>query len=243
VILDSSSPADCVKRRETAFQETLVTVRRQKHAARPGVGEEADANLVPINSLEQFAEAVPESKGDFILRNLRAGVYRVSVRLPSAAWYVRSVTLGPPAKGAEWRVISDGISVKQTVSGLTITITEGAAGLHGRLTVAEGQPLPARANVYLVPAEKESATNLLLYFESRVNPDGSFNLRNVTPGEYLIYARGLESDPARIISIREDSEFRTAINREAERAKQSVTLKACERVENYELPFTLPIKP
>jgi carboxypeptidase family protein len=242
VILDSSSPADCVKRRGTAFQETLVTARRQKHAARAGGGEEADANLVPINSLEQFAEAVPETKGDFVLRNLRGGIYRVSVQLPSAAWYLRSVTLGPLTKGAEWKVIRDGIRVKQNVSGLTVTLTEGAAGVRGRLTVAEGQQKPARAMVYLVPAEKENAPNLLRYFESRVEMDGSFNLRNVTPGEYLIYPRAVESDPAKVSSIREDPDFRTVINREAEKAKQSVTLKACERLENYELPFTLPGK-
>lgn len=243
VILDSSSQADCVKRRATAFQETVLAVRRQKRPVKSGASEETLADAVPLNSLEQIAEDVPDAKGEFILRNLRAGIYRVGVQLPSAAWYLRSATLGTNPKGAEWKVISDGVNVKQSVSGLTITISEGAAGIRGRLTVAEGQRLPARTSVYLVPAEKENAPNLLRYFEGRVESDGGFNIRNVAPGDYFIHARAAEGDPPKMISIREDSDFRLAITREAEKAKQSVTLKACERFENYEFLFPTTTKP
>jgi hypothetical protein len=243
VILDSSSPADCVKRRATAFQETVVTVRRQKRSPKSGASEEPVADGGPLSSLEQVADEVPDAKGDFRLRNLRAGVYRVSVQLPSAAWYLRSVTLGPATKATDSKVIGDGIGVKQSVSGLTITISEGAAGLRGRLTVAEGQRLPSRTIVYLVPAEKENATNLLRHFEARVENNGTFNVRNVVPGDYLIHASAAEGDTPRMISIREDSDFRTAITREAEKAKQSVTLKACERLENYEFAYPPTIKP
>ena len=243
VILDSSSPADCVKRRATAFQETVVSVRRQKRPTKSGASEDTEAYAVPLSSLEQVAEDVPDARGDFLLRNLRAGIYRLNVQLPSAAWYFRSVTLGAATKAADSRVISDGISVKQSVSGLTVTISEGAAGIRGRLTVAEGQRLPARTIVYLVPAEKENATNLLRYFEARAENDGAFNLRNVVPGDYLIHARAAESDATRMTSIREDSDFRTAIIREAEKAKQSLTLKACERLDNYEFAYPPTTKP
>ena len=243
VILDSSSPADCVKRRATAFQETVVSVRRQKRPAKAGAAEEAVTEAVPLSSLEQIADDVPDGKGDFILRNLRAGTYRVNVQLPGAAWYLRSVTLGAITKGADWKVISDGVSVKQSVSGLTVTISEGAAGIRGRLTVAQGQRFPVRTIVYLVPAEKENSTNLLRYFEARVENDGTFNLRNVVPGDYLIHARAAEGDTPRIISIREDPDLRTAVTREADKAKQSLTLKACERLENYEFAYPSAIKP
>lgn len=243
VILDSSSPADCVKRRATAFQETVVSVRRQKRPTKSGASEEAVPEAVPLSSLEQIAEDVPDAKGDFILRNLRAGTYRLNVQLPSAAWYFRSVALGPNTKATDWKVISDGVSVKQTVSGLTLTISEGAAGLRGRITVAEGQRLPSRTIVYLVPAEKENATNLLRYFEARVESDGAFNIRNVVPGDYLIHARAAEGDTAGMISIREDPDLRTSVTREAEKAKQSVTMKACERLENYEFAYPPTTKP
>jgi hypothetical protein len=243
VILDSSSPADCVKRRATAFQEIVVSVRRQKRPTKSGASEEAVTEAVPLSSLEQIAEGVPDAKGDFILRNLRAGTYRVNVQLPSAAWYFRSVALGPNTKATDWKVISDGVSVKQSVSGLTLTISEGAAGLRGRITVAEGQRLPSRTIVYLVPAEKENGTNLLRYFEARVENDGAFNIRNVVPGDYLIHARAAEGDTPGMISIREDPDLRTTVTREAEKAKQSVTMKACERLENYEFAYPPTTKP
>ena len=243
VILDGSTPADCVKRRATAFQETVISVRRQKRSAKPGAPDDALADTVPLNALEQIAEDVPDAKGNFTLRNLRAGTYRVNVQVPSAAWYLRSVTLGPTTRGADWKVINEGISVKQSVSGLTVTISEGAAGIRGRVTVAEGQRLPPRTIVYLVPVEKENAPNPLRYFEARAQNDGTFNLPNVVPGDYLIYARPAEADTPRLISIREDSELRTAVTRDAEKAKQTVTLKACERIENYEFAYPPVSKP
>lgn len=243
VILDSSSPADCVKRRATAFQETVVSVRRQKRQTKSGAADEPLADAVPLSSLEQITDDVPDAKGDFILRNLRAGTYRLNVQLPTAAWYFRSVALGPNTKATEWKVISDGVNVKQSVSGLTVTISEGAAGLRGRMTVVEGQRLPSRTIVYLVPAEKENVTNLLRYFQARVGSDGAFNIPNVVPGDYLIHARAAEGDTPGMISIREDPDLRITVTRAAEKAKQSVTLKACERLENYEFAYPPPTKP
>jgi hypothetical protein len=243
VILDSSAPADCVKRRATAFQETLVSVRRQKRPTKSGASDEAVADAVPLSSLEQNADEVPDAKGDFMLRNLRAGTYRLTVQPPSAAWYFRSVTLAPNTKAADWRVISDGIAVKQSVSGLAITLTEGAAGIRGRLTVAEGERLPSRPMIYLVPVEKENATNLLRYFEGRAESDGIFNIRNVAPGDYLVHARAAEGEIPRVISIREDFDLRTAVTRDAEKAKLSVTLKPCERLDNFEFTFPAASKP
>jgi hypothetical protein len=76
-----------------------------------------------------------------------------------------------------------------------------------------------------------------------VESDGSFNLRNVVPGDYLLHAWASDADAPRVLSIREDSDLRTAIRNEAEKAKQSVTLKACERVENYEFAYPPITKP
>jgi hypothetical protein len=245
VILDGSLPADCIKRRATAFQETLVTVRRQKQATK---STEVDARdpieAVPLTSVEQFADAVPDENGDFLLRNLRYGTYRVQVQLPSAAWYLGSVTLGSNAKGADPKVISEGINLKtQSLSGLTITLNEGAAGLYGQLTAAEGERLPQRVVVYLVPAEKVHASNLLRYFETLAGTNGRFSLANVPPGEYLVVALNAAADRPSGTLVRQDSTLRATVTQEAERVKHSVTLKPCERIENFELPFSPPTEP
>mgnify|MGYP006171309043 CR=1 FL=1 len=90
----------------------------------------------------------------------------------------------------------------------------------------------------------EAETAELRSVEARVESGGAFNIRNVVPGDYLIHARAAEEgDPPRMISIREDSDLRTTVTREAEKAKQSVTLKACERLENYEFAYPPTTKP
>lgn len=245
VVQDGSSPADCVKRRATALKETFLTVIRQKQAARPRDRDQSSASdAVPLTSLQQISDAAPDSKGDFAFRNLRPGTFHLSVQLPGPAWYVRAVTLGPQPKGPDYRVISDGISVKQqSISGLTVTMSEGAAAVRGQLTVSEGQRLPGRVFVYLVPAEKEDAANLLRYFETPVENGGRFYARNVPPGDYLLV--GLKADGERPPGnlVRQDSSLRASVVREAQKSKQSVSLKPCERLDNYELPITTNTKP
>src|SRR5207302_9918170 len=104
---------------------------------------------------DQIVDTVPDAKGEFILRNLHAGTYRLNVQLPNPGWYLRSVALGANIRASDANVIADGITLKnQTVSGLTVTMSEGAAGLRGRVTAGEAQLLPSRMMIYLVPAEK-----------------------------------------------------------------------------------------
>jgi hypothetical protein len=138
---------------------------------------------------EQLAEALPDAKGEFALRSLRAGTYRLTVTLPSNAWYLRAITLAANPQAVDSHLISDGIMLNtQSISGLTFTISEGAARVRGNVTAAEGQKLSERALIYLVPAEKEATNNLFRYFEARSETDGAFDVRNVPPGEYLLVA-------------------------------------------------------
>src|SRR5947207_9425691 len=102
---------------------------------------------IPLGASIQTADGVPDPKGDFLLRNLRRGVYRVDSQLPGAGWYLRSITIGsPPSTGktSDPNVARDGVSLKsgEKISGLTVVITEGAARLRGHLSAAEGQRVP-----------------------------------------------------------------------------------------------------
>jgi hypothetical protein len=97
--------------------------------------------------------------------------------------------------------------------------------------------------VYLVPSEKEAASNLLRYFETRSGTDGTFDIRNVPPGEYSLVALKADDDRAPGVLIRQDAALRANVIREAEKSKQKVTLKACERSDNFELTYSPPNKP
>jgi hypothetical protein len=124
----------------------------------------------------------------------------------------------------------------QTISGVTATLSEGAALLRGTVVTEEGKAVRDRLLIYLVPAEKESAANLLRYFETRSDADGKFELRNLPPGDYLAVTANLEENRPAGIPVRQDVNVRAKVVRDAQKLNQSLTLKPCERAENFQLP-------
>ena len=247
LIFETDAKNHCGKRRETAAQETMVFGRRyepEKKDDAPVNPELAQTSIVATNHVGLGAG---DATGAFALRNLPSGTYRIDVRVPASGWYLRSIATGEAAAQSRIAVASnrDSVTVRggETISGLVVTFTEGAAVLRGQVVAAEGQRLPDSTFVYLVPADKEGAANLLRYFEAPVAVDGKFAFGNVAPGSYLIVAMKSNDDPATSNAIRADASLRTAITREAEKAKQSVNLKACERLDNYEFAYPPTTKP
>ena len=164
----------------------------------------------------------------------------IEPRAPSPAWYVRSITLGPANTAARSNVARDGITLKsgERVSGLNITITEGAASVRSRVIVSEGQSLPAGMRIFLVPAEKDSAENVLRFFDARPESDGSFVITNIAPGRYWLLGRVAdESDPSKVKRIRQNSTLRLQVLKEAESLKNEITLQPCQRLTDYDLRY------
>jgi len=137
-------------------------------------------------------------------------------------------------------VARDNLTLKtgERVSGLTVTFTEGAASLRGRISAPEGQGIPPRMRLYLVPAEPESLKNVLRFFEAAADGDGRVAIGNIAPGRYWIIARPAKQlDPIRLKLMREDSDFRTKVLHEAESLKKEISFKPCERTADYDLPY------
>ncbi len=242
VVLDTTLAPDCVKRRETALQETIIFARRDKQATKSEEGNSNATAQVPMIFAGQIADAVADAKGEFSLRNLHAGTYRLSVSLPSPGWYVKSLTRAVNPRTTDPRVVSDGVTLtNQSVSGLNVTLGEGAATIRGGVVTAEGKPVKDRLLVYLVPVEKDGSSNLLRYFETRSEADGRFELRNLPPGDYLAVTTSSDENRPGFL-IRQDSSLRAKVIRDAQKLNQSLTLKPCERVENFELPNQPVIK-
>ena len=203
---------------------------------------------VPLNSTNLRVDGVPDSQGDFLLRNLQKGLYRIDSQPPGPGWYVRSIAIGAqatPPRASDPNIPRDGLNLKlgERLSELTVTITEGAASLLGRISVAEGQNLPPRMRVFLTPAERDSRDNMLRYFEARAGAGGAFAIDNLAPGRYWISAGpDEESDPAKVKPIRHDSVLRNKVLRRAEEVKKEISFKPCERVTEYEFSY-LPTPP
>ena len=133
VAREAERKSDCASQRGALPEEVVVVARRDEQ------------NLLkdqPRSRLFSSAEISPDTKGDFTLRNLSEGRYRINVRLPVEDWYVRSVSLpaapiatssrGAPAKQADDAARS-GLMLKsgQRFARLTITVADGAASLRG----------------------------------------------------------------------------------------------------------------
>jgi hypothetical protein len=245
LVFENDPMAGCGKRREAAAQETIVFGRQYEPEKKTSVAAKTTPlPEVSLSANNHVSVGVADAKGSFTLRNLPSGSYRIDPRPPASGWYVRSIAIGAAqtaaARAASLVVARDGITLKsgERVSGLTVTIAEGAASFRGRVTVAEGQRLPPNLRVYLVPAEKDSADNVLRFFEMRADTDGSFAMGNIAPGTYWMVAGAAdESELAKVKPIRQDSALRSQVVKEAEKTRNEIQLQPCQRIVDYEMRY------
>ena len=189
-------------------------------------------------------------KGEFVLRNLAAARYRLDIKLPTESWYVRAIDLPAAARAGEsktpatqpaatnvsgWQGV---VTIKpgESLSGISIMVGQDAAIFRGRVTPV-GTTTREGTRVYLVPAEREQANNVLRYSDTLVKSDGSFALGNLAPGRYFILSRvEAPTDPDTLPRpIAWDAAARARLRREAEAANTIIELKPCQQVVDYEL--------
>jgi hypothetical protein len=118
---------------------------------------------------------------------------------------------------------------------MLVNMAGGAASVRGSVT-AENAKLPQGLFVYLVPQERDQAENVLRYFAAPVAPDGSFTVEHLAPGLYWIIARQVRGRVEDVLSHLRSAEAapeRVQLRRDAEAAKRSLELKACEDLSDY----------
>jgi len=232
VVLEKTPKTDCKITRRGELEEVLLLPRREDQATRRG----------SLSHLLQ--DAMPDDKGEFVIRDLEAGRYCLIPQLPSDHWYVKAMTVGatstkPAAVKAPMSSLAmTGITLKsgETLSGVVISLAEGAASLSGRL---EGKTLAARMRVHLVPAEKDAADEVLHYAEV-VTRDGTFTFSHLAPGKYWILPRAVpenESDEKPAKPTAWETGARVKLRREAEIANQVLELSLCQRVKDFVVRF------
>lgn len=232
--------------------EVAITARRDEKA------QTKEATTLPLFSMGGIS---PDEQGDYGIRNLMGGSYRLSARLPNDFWYTRSISLpgaastlarppattskSAPAKSAPAASPPSVITLKQgeRLTGTTIQIAQDGATVRGRIIMSpEGANLPDNLKVYLIPTERERAEDVLRYSETSVMSDGAFILRNLAPGRYLIIARPAADPPTLDSAPRPtfwDADARAKLRREAEALNAAIELKPCQRVSDYELRFLI----
>jgi hypothetical protein len=245
VVLGKSDIADCKNKRQPLFSETLIAARRSE-------------NEKPVEQprfISFFAsQTVPNPTGDFLLRNLAPGRYNFSARFFAKYWYLRSIVqqtgatvpaaANTSAVNRQIDLARNGVMLKfgESVSRVTVNLAEGAASLHGNLKLDTGQSVPTKFFVYLVPAEKESAEDVLRFFASEVGSDGAFALNNLAPGRYWALGQVTPNSEAQSeMKLRspDEAEARDRLRHAAEAGNVLVELKPCQNMSGYQLPVSL----
>ncbi|HVQ38180.1 MAG TPA: carboxypeptidase-like regulatory domain-containing protein, partial [Pyrinomonadaceae bacterium] len=200
VALEESKAPECQGKRRPLFAETLIT---------PWHNEKAAAKDQPQLPWSLGTPTFPDKQGEFVMRNLASGQYRFNTRPLVKYWYLQSISwrsAATPPRGTpaikpvdaarNWISLKSG----ERASGLTITLAAGAASLKGKIKLAEGEKLPPRLFVSLVPAEPEKAEDVLRYFVALVDADGGFALNNLPPGRYFTIAKPAADNESNLLS-------------------------------------------
>jgi hypothetical protein len=226
-VLEPAKAEACQGKRRPLFAETFVALQRPE--------QEKDKD--PLTYMRVLSgSGSPDEKGNFFIRNLPPGRYLFDPHFHARYWYLDSISVSGPPKvdaAANWTTLKSG----DALGPITITLAEGAASVRGRLTAAEGSEIPSGLGVYLIPAERERATDVLRYFVTPVEADGKFTFNNLPPGRYLALQQTLDDGPDTIAKLRlpESAEARSKLRRNAEAQKTEVQLKPCQNLTGYEL--------
>lgn len=225
--------AECTDKRQPQFSETSATAWYRVLES---------GKKKPQFVLKARGSDIPNAEGNFTLRDLAASEYYFGTRVPSQQWYLQSVAFVPAGPGGEptdvtrtWTTVKPG----DQLSGLTFTFAQGAALVRGEITLAEGQTLPDKLTVYLVPSEAAQAEDPLRYFASPVSTAGNFWLGSIMPGRYWMLAQpGTEDTRNEMSKLRlpDAAKTRSSLRHDAEQAKTEIELKPCQDV-TFRLPL------
>jgi hypothetical protein len=211
--------------------------------ARSDLKDDKPTAFSPFEFVPFAIDSVANDKGEFMLSSLEPARYYVETRLPDETLYTRSLALQSGAANQKAAGLQNGIRLKQgeRLTGLTVTIAEGASGLAGKITAAgKEQPLPTRMRAHLIPAEAESPDDFLRFREVIAEADGSFAFTNIAPGRYRVVAREIaDSETVDDLSrpMAWDEQGRGMLRRESESAA-TIELQPCQRVKDYALRST-----
>lgn len=242
VVLQEMNAPECKEKPRPTFDDTFIGPWHR-------VTEKAKETPQALWSLG--VPVKPDAQGNFVVKNLVAGEYHLVPRFSARYWYVHSISLTPPAtagaktagKPVDATRVWTNVKTGDKLSGLTITLAQGAGLLRGRIVLGEGEQVPEKLFVYLAPVEREKADDVGRYYAVLVSPEGHIVLNQIAPGRYWILARTAPDDeaaPPAKLRWPHETEMRARIRREAEAVKTEIEFKPCQNVSGFQLPLKPP---
>jgi Carboxypeptidase regulatory-like domain len=205
------------------------------------------------SSPELIDDIVPDSKGNFTIDNVHAGLYFLSLYLSNKSWYLDAITQGDESKPQQQiEQLNKGIAVKQgsNVTKLNVKVAEGAGKFEGQINKENNKSLPP-LTVHLIPIDKELIDNLLRYYQTDVDTSGNFLLENIAPGKYWAIALPHESLPHESSAKNDDKNIsapetnvawndtkRSALRHTAKTANYAIEVNFFQTVNNVKLAIS-----
>ena len=224
VVLEETKAPECTDKKRPVFAETSVAAWHKEQ-------EPGKDRARFVWSMGQPVRA--DAQGNVTLRALAAGEYRFVTQFSAKEWYLRSISFAASDAMKKWTRVKPG----DRLSGLTVTLAEGAASLSGEIVAGEGETVPEKLVVYLAPVEREKADDVLRFYAALVSK-GKVELTNVAPGRYWVLAQPAIDDaasPLTKLRLPDEVETRLRLRRAAEAAKTEIELKPCQRVVDFRI--------
>ena len=235
VVLEETKAPECTDKKRPVFTETSVSAWHKEQE--PGKDR---ARFIWSMGSPVRADA----QGNVKLHNLAAGEYRFVTQFSGKEWYLQSISFvtpgqkTPPVKPVDAMKTWTRVKPGDSLSGLTVTLAQGAASLSGELALGEGETVPEKLVVYLVPVEREKADDVLRFYAAPVDGEGDVELNNIAPGRYWILVQpAIDSAESPLTKLRlpDEAETRLRLRRAAEAAKTEVELKPCQSIEDFQI--------
>jgi len=237
VELELSKASECQGKEPPPFKDISVSAWHRQTEATKNQPQFIWSMGAPVSA---------DERGDFSLNNLAPAQYHFAARFPAKSWYLKSISLTPPAPaGAKtasksidttrvWTTIKSG----DRLSGLTVTLAQGAASFRGQVVFDSAETRPERWFAYLVPAEPEHANNSLRFYGGTVSPEGKIQLVNLAPGRYWVLVQPAIDDALSAFPgfrIPDETETRAKLRRDAEELKTEIELKPCQDLGDFKI--------
>lgn len=237
VALELSKASECQGKEPPPFKDISVSAWHRQTEATKNQPQFIWSMGAPVSA---------DERGNFSLNNLAPAQYHFAARFPAKSWYLKSISLTPPAPaGAKtasksidttrvWTTIKSG----DRLSGLTVTLAQGAASFRGQVVFDSAENRPERWFAYLVPAEPEHANNSLRFYGGTVSPEGKIQLVNLAPGRYWVLVQPAIDDALSAFPgfrIPDETETRAKLRRDAEELKTEIELKPCQDLGDFKI--------
>jgi hypothetical protein len=158
----------------------------------------------------------------FTISDITPGKYRVDVYGAPEGYYLRSAQVN----GQD--VTDSGLTVTGSIAGVEVTLVKGATTVEGTVSDFDGKALGQSLIALVPPSGKRDQWRL--FKTSMADQNGRFTFRNLSPGEYTLFAfqpggdTGAVQNPEYLKQI----ESKGTVVKLAENARESVQLKVID---------------